>query len=69
MENALGSKRQAEAGLEFEVLILIFLENALRPAVKDSERTDIQKVLILIFLENALRHASSVDVLCTKVRS
>ena len=35
------------------------MENALRPTVKDSERTDIQKVLILIFLENALRRSEA----------
>ena len=40
-----------------EVLILIFLENALRPIAPITVRFDQRQVLILIFLENALRRA------------
>ena len=38
-----------------KVLILIFLENALRPSVAADEANTVDVVLILIFLENALR--------------
>ena len=38
-----------------DVLILIFLENALRPQVDVNQLELVTKVLILIFLENALR--------------
>ena len=43
--------------LHDNVLILIFLENALRLGGLYDAYIDGIKVLILIFLENALRHA------------
>ena len=45
-----------KARLAAEVLILIFLENALRLADDSAYMKSLILVLILIFLENALRH-------------
>ena len=42
--------------LEYSVLILIFLENALRLIIEEEDYILYKDVLILIFLENALRH-------------
>ena len=44
------------------VLILIFLENALRQWKNNCDSREFQKVLILIFLENALRREGSISI-------
>ena len=49
-----GSGKMSPCGTHREVLILIFLENALRRK-RNCHQNHYQKVLILIFLENALR--------------
>ena len=55
MENALRPKQLKEFwSRNCSVLILIFLENALRP-IEDGKGYLKSQVLILIFLENALR--------------
>ena len=58
MENALRQVVfKSEDPGEEEVLILIFLENALRQVMKGKIEL-LVKVLILIFLENALRRSA-----------
>ena len=51
-----GKEGEADIIRVIEVLILIFLENALRPNVTGYKKDPDDDVLILIFLENALRH-------------
>ena len=57
-----GSESGYKFALQMQVLILIFLENALRHMNKETHYQTLSKVLILIFLENALRHRSKQTV-------